>query len=60
LRRSGWLRQILVRHILPLRGFVLALLSRPDLADDVVQETLLTACEKAASYTQGTNFRTWI
>lgn len=53
-------QQNFVRHILPLRGFVLALLARPDLADDVVQETFLTACEKASSYTPGTNFRAWI
>jgi RNA polymerase sigma-70 factor (ECF subfamily) len=53
-------QQNFVRHILPLRGFVLALLSRPDLADDVVQETFLTACEKAETYTPDTNFRAWI
>jgi RNA polymerase sigma-70 factor (ECF subfamily) len=53
-------QQNFVRHILPLRGFLLALLPRPDLADDVVQETFLTACERADTYTPGTNFRAWI
>lgn len=49
-----------VRHILPLKGFVLSLVPQRHLADDIVQETFLTACEKAASYEPGTNFRAWI
>ena len=49
-----------VRHILPLKGFVLTLVPQRQLADDIVQETFLTACEKAASYQPGTNFRAWI
>ncbi len=38
---------------------MLALLPRPELADDVVQETFVTACQKADPYTPGTNFRAW-
>lgn len=49
-----------VRHILPLRGFVLSLVPQRHLADDIVQETFLTACAKAASYQPGSNFRAWI
>lgn len=49
-----------VRHILPLRGFVLGLVPQRHLADDIVQETFLTACQKAHTYQPGTNFRAWI
>jgi RNA polymerase sigma-70 factor (ECF subfamily) len=49
-----------VRHILPLKGFVLTLVPQRHMADDIVQETFLTACDKAASYEPGTNFRAWI
>lgn len=49
-----------VRHILPLRGFVYGLVPRRHLVDDVVQETFVTACQKADQFEPGTNFRAWI
>lgn len=49
-----------VRHILPLRGFVHGLVPRRHLADDIVQETFLIACQRADTYEPGTNFRAWI
>ena len=49
-----------VRHILPLRGFIFGLVPRRHLVDDIVQETFVTACQKAATYEPGTNFRAWI
>lgn len=49
-----------VRHILPLRGFVYGLVPRRHLVDDIVQETFITACQKAESYEPGSNFRAWI
>ena len=49
-----------VRHILPLRGFVYALVPRRHLVDDIVQETFLTACQKADTFEPGSNFRAWI
>lgn len=49
-----------VRHILSLRGFVYGLVPRRHLVDDIVQETFLTACQKADSFEPGTNFRAWI
>lgn len=49
-----------VRHILPLRGFVYGLVPRRQLVDDIVQETFVTACEKAGAFEPGTNFRAWI
>lgn len=49
-----------VRHVIALRGFVLGLVPQRHLADDIVQETFLTACQKAETYEPGTNFRAWI
>jgi RNA polymerase sigma-70 factor, ECF subfamily len=49
-----------VRHILPLRGFIYGLVPRKHLVDDIVQETFVTACQKADSYEPDTNFRAWI
>ena len=49
-----------VRHILPLRGFIYGLVPRRHLVDDIVQETFVTACQKAESYQPGSNFRAWI
>jgi RNA polymerase sigma-70 factor, ECF subfamily len=49
-----------VRHMLPLRGFVLSLIPRRHLADDVVQETFLTVCARAGSYRRDTNYRAWL
>lgn len=42
-----------------LRGFILALLPEMSRADDVFQETFLTATRKAADYRPGTNFLAW-
>lgn len=49
-----------VRHILPLRGFIYGLVPRRHLVDDIVQETFVTACQKAESYQPDSNFRAWI
>jgi RNA polymerase sigma-70 factor, ECF subfamily len=58
--RLAHVQENFVRHILPLRGFVHGLVPRRHLVDDIVQETFLTACQKADSYEPGTNFRAWI
>ena len=58
--RLEHVQESFVRHILPLRGFVYGLVPRRHLVDDIVQETFLTACQKAESYEPGTNFRGWI
>ena len=42
-----------------LRGFILALLPEMSRADDVFQETFLTATRKAGDYRPGTNFLAW-
>jgi RNA polymerase sigma-70 factor (ECF subfamily) len=46
-------------HIGLVRGFARALLGDPQQADDVVQETFLTAIRKAEDYESGTNFAKW-
>lgn len=49
-----------VRHIQQLRGFVYSLVPRRQLVDDVVQETFITACQKAATFSPDSNFRAWV
>lgn len=49
-----------MRHVIVLRGFVLGLVPQRHLADDIVQETFLTACQKSDDYEPGTNFRAWV
>lgn len=58
--RLAHVQEHFVRHILSLRGFVYGLVPRRHLVDDIVQETFLTACQKADSFEPGTNFRAWI
>ncbi len=48
------------RLLLPLHGFLVALGRDTHLADDLLQETFLTACEKCDSFAPGTNFKAWI
>lgn len=58
--RLAHVQESFVRHILPLRGFVYGLVPRRHLVDDIVQETFMTACQKADTFEPGTNFRAWI
>lgn len=53
-------QQNFLRQIPALRGFLYGLVPRRHLVDDLVQETFLTACQKADTYEPGTNFRAWI
>jgi RNA polymerase sigma factor (sigma-70 family) len=47
-------------ELLPhLRAFARGLCGRPDLADDLVQDTVMRAWAARASYTPGTNLRAW-
>jgi RNA polymerase sigma-70 factor (ECF subfamily) len=43
-----------------LRRYARALLRDPDLADDLVQETLVRGLEKSHLYTSGTDLRAWL
>ena len=58
--RCAHVQECFVRHIYELRGFVLALVPAPHLADDIVQETFVTATAKAENFEPGTNFKAWI
>lgn len=58
--RLAHVQENFVRHMLALRGFVLGLVPNRNLADDIVQETFLVACQKAHTYQPGSNFRAWI
>jgi len=47
-------------HIPALRAFALRLCRNPDQADDLVQDTLLRAWTHFASFTPGTQLRSWL
>ncbi len=60
-KKTGALVQSLfLQHLVPLRGFLLALSGDNQRVDDLVQETFLTALEKAGEFEEGTDFRAWI
>jgi len=43
-----------------LRAFALALSRNPDRADDLVQETLVRACDNIETFTPGSNMNAWL
>jgi RNA polymerase sigma factor (sigma-70 family) len=49
----------LVRTLPHLRAFARGLCGRPDMADDLVQETAIKAWAARDRFTPGTNFRAW-
>lgn len=48
-----------VQHSPRIRGFILSILPNMSRADDVLQETFLTASSKADDFVAGTNFVAW-
>lgn len=50
---------LFVRHSPRIRGFILILSPNLQRADDLLQETFLTASAKADDYVSGTNFVAW-
>jgi RNA polymerase sigma-70 factor (ECF subfamily) len=65
MKRSGQdglelVQGLFVRHLPVVRATVLALLPNLHRAEDVVQETFLTMCQKADSFTPGTDFAAWV
>jgi RNA polymerase sigma-70 factor, ECF subfamily len=53
-------RDDMLAAIPKLRAFAISLCHRPDRADDLVQETLLRACEKIEQFRPGTNMLAWL
>ena len=53
-------RDRLIAEIPHLRAFGASLSGSMQLADDLVQETLLKAWRHAGSFTEGTNFKAWL
>ncbi|HRK18382.1 MAG TPA: sigma-70 family RNA polymerase sigma factor [Hyphomicrobiaceae bacterium] len=54
------LHQEMTRHIPNLRAFARSLTRRHDAADDLVQETLIKACQHIDQFTVGTNLKAWL
>ncbi len=59
LRNLALVQEHFSRLLLPLHGYLVALVRDTHLADDLLQETFLTVCEKCESFTPGTNFKAW-
>jgi RNA polymerase sigma-70 factor (ECF subfamily) len=53
-------RQELLGAIPSLRAFAMSLVHNGDKADDLVQETLVKAWDKQASFQPGTNLKAWV
>ncbi len=53
-------RQDLLAAIPSLRAFAISLSQNADRADDLVQETLVKAWDKQASFQPGTNLKAWV
>ncbi len=58
--RTSAFREGLVGEMPNLRAFAISLSGRIQLADDLVQETLLKAWSNADSYQPGSNLRAWL
>ena len=57
--RSAELVQLMMKYQRKLFGYILTLVpSRAD-AEDILQETSLTICEKFSDFESGTNFYSW-
>lgn len=59
-RPSADFRDRLIGEIPHLRAFAASLSGSMQLADDLVQETLLKAWRHAGGFTEGTNFKAWV
>ena len=59
-RQTALVHGLFVQNMMAVRGYVLALMPDFSRADDIVQETFITATAKAAEFQEGTNFKAWI
>jgi RNA polymerase sigma-70 factor (ECF subfamily) len=60
MREPAAFRDDLVKTIPSLRAFAISLAQNNDRADDLVQETLVKAWDKQASFQLGTNLKAWL
>ena len=58
--RTLEMQKLFVAQAPALRSWLLGLVPEPALADDVVQETFVTALKKFDTFQPGTNFRAWV
>jgi RNA polymerase sigma-70 factor (ECF subfamily) len=59
-QQTSLVHGLFVQNMMAVRGYVLALMPDFSRVDDIVQETFITATEKAAEFQEGTNFKAWI
>ena len=57
--RSSELVQLMMKYQRKLFGYILTLVPSRSDAEDILQETSLTICEKFADFENGTNFYSW-
>ena len=57
--RSSELVQLMMKYQRKLFGYILTLVPSRSDAEDILQETSLTICEKFADFETGTNFYSW-
>ena len=50
----------LIAQLPAMRAFAVSLCGRPDVADDLVQDALMNAWSKQASFQPGTNIKAWL
>jgi RNA polymerase sigma-70 factor (ECF subfamily) len=55
-----WFRDGILQAVPNLRAFAISLTSNPDRADDLVQDTIMRAWDKRASFQPGTNLNAWL
>jgi RNA polymerase sigma-70 factor, ECF subfamily len=58
--RTLVMQKLFVAQASALRAWLLGLVPQPALADDIIQETFVTAMKKFDDFQPGTNFRAWI
>jgi RNA polymerase sigma-70 factor (ECF subfamily) len=59
-QQTALVHGLFVQNMMAVRGYVLALMPDFSRADDIVQETFVTATAKAAEFQEGSNFKAWI
>jgi RNA polymerase sigma-70 factor (ECF subfamily) len=59
-KQTALVHGLFVQNMMAVRGYILALIPDFSRADDIVQETFVTATSKAAEFQEGSNFKAWI